>query len=294
MVKKRRRGYKQYEARLIQLLKRRFKKANRKADDHLKVDKLPLEIDLIVSPKLRNKSKPSSSLPRLFKYFRRYNVLELKTEQNPLALGDLLKLQAYARLYMEQYEIYSVAEVTATVVVHHLTPVIIAALPALGYKRISKGIFRCKYSAFATYLISIEDLPDEMVPEELKVFSNPQRRRQVFLSCLGKKEKQAIMDALSDLYESEVSKLMGFYDAKPSTVRKYVKAIGKERVAAALSKEDHLAALSEKDLIAALRGKEHILKALLADLKPEQRQKLLLQSSRNGASKRQNGKSRVH
>ena len=292
MTMKRRRGYKQYEARLIQLLRWLFKKANLKVDDHLKIGKLPLEIDLIVKRKTQKEIK--ISLPRLFAYFRRYNVLELKTEHMPLKPGDLLKLQAYAWLYMEKHEIYSASEVTATVIAHHLTPGVMAVLPVLGYKHISKGVFRRQYSAFATHLISIEDLPDENVPEELKVFSNPQRRRQVFLSCLGKKEKQAIMDALSDLYESEVSKLMGFYDAKPSTVRKYVMAIGKEKVAAALSKEDHLAALNKKDIIAALGGKERLLKALVADLSPVQRQKLLLQSSRNGASKRQNGKSKVH
>jgi hypothetical protein len=61
---------------------------------------------------------------------------------------------------------------------------------------------------------------------------------------------------------------------------------------ARLNKKDFIAALSEKDIIAAVRGKERILKALLSGLKPEQRQKLLAQNNRNGASKRQNGKSR--
>jgi hypothetical protein len=100
------------------------------------------------------------------------------------------------------------------------------------------------------------------------------------------------MDALTDLFESEVFKLMALYNYPQAKVKKFVQALGKEKVAAALSKDDLLAALSEKDLIAALRGKERILKALVAGLKPEQRQKLLGQSSRNGASKRQNGKSR--
>ena len=199
--------------------------------------------------------------------------------------GDLLKLQAYVWLYMQKHEIYGVAEITATIIAHHLTPAISAVLPALGYRSIRKGIFRCKYSAFATYLISIEDLPDERIPEELKVFSNPNRRKQVFLSCVGKKAKQPLMDALTDLFESEVLKLMALYNYPQSKVKKFVQALGKEKVAAALS---------EKDIIAAVRGKEHIIKALLADLKPEQRQKLLLQSSRNGAAKRQNGKSKIH
>jgi len=99
--RKRRRSYKQYEARLIQLLRRRFKKANLKVDDHLKVGKLPLEIDLLVSHKSKKKLKNVASVPQLFEYFRRYNVLELKTEQTSLVPGDLLKLQAYAWLYIE-------------------------------------------------------------------------------------------------------------------------------------------------------------------------------------------------
>jgi hypothetical protein len=78
---------------------------------------------------------------------------------------------------------------------------------------------------------------------------------------------------------------MALYNYPQAKVKKFVQALGKEKVAAALS---------EKDLIAAVQGKERIIKALVAGLCPEQRQKLLLQSSRNGASKRQNGKSRIH
>jgi hypothetical protein len=92
MVRKRR-GYKQYEACLIQLLRWRFEKAKLNVEDHLKVGKLPLEIDLIANRRTVGKIKSSSSLPRLFEYFKRYNVMELKTEQDPLTLGDLLKLQ---------------------------------------------------------------------------------------------------------------------------------------------------------------------------------------------------------
>jgi len=291
MVRKRRRGYKQYEARLIQLLRWLFKKANLNVDDHLKIGRLPLEIDLIVRRKTQKEIK--TSLPRLFRYFRRYNVLELKTEQTPVTPGDLLKLQAYAWLYMEKHEIYSIAEVTATIIAHHVPPAVRRALPALGYKRLRKGIFKCRHSGFACYLIFIEDLPDELVPEELQIFSNPKRRERVFLSSFGKKTKRPLMDAMKELYESEVLKLMALYNFEPSFVRKVVKTIGKKKLSAAFSKEDHLAALNKKDIIAALGGKERLLKALIADLSLEQRQKLLLQSSRNGAAKRQNGKSKV-
>jgi hypothetical protein len=79
MVRKRR-GNKQYEARLIQLLKQRFEKAKFKVEDHFKVGKLPLEIDLIVNRRAAGKTRKSLSLPRLFKYFKRYNVMEVKTE----------------------------------------------------------------------------------------------------------------------------------------------------------------------------------------------------------------------
>jgi len=90
-------------------------------------------------------------------------------------------------------------------------------------------------------------------------------------------------------------------------MRKLINAFGKEKIISAFTMNEILSvkgktyfftALSKKDimkaLIAASGGKERLIKSLLGDLKPEQRQKLLLQSSRNGASKRQNGKVKVH
>ncbi len=291
MVRKRR-GYKQYEARLIQLLRWRFEKAKLKVDDHLKVGKLPLEIDLIVNRRVAQKTRGSFSLPRLFEYFKRYNVMELKTEQDPLTLGDLLKLQAYTWLYMQKHKIYAVAEVTATAIVHHLTPAVMAALPALGYKPAGRGIFRCE-SAFLSYLIAIEDLPDELAPEELQVFSNPVRRQRVFLSCLGKGAKKTIMDTLIDLYESAVIKLMAPLNIRPESMPKFIKALGKEKVIAALSKKDILAALSQDDVIAAM-GEKETLKALLAKLGRKRLHKMIDQINRNDAAKKQSTKSRAN
>ena len=260
-----------------------------------------------------------SATPLLFDYFKRYNLLEIKTEQTPLTLGDLLKLQAYTWLYMQKQAIYAIAEVTATAVVHHLTPEVIAALPALRYKPVSSGIFRCD-SSFESYIISIEDLPDELAPEELQVFSNSARRQKIFLSCYGKTRKEPIIDALVDLYESEVIKLMTPLNVRPESMPKFIKALGKEKVIAALikdkelpaqrkkqllaalskkqllaalSKKELLAALTEDDMISALGGKEYLLKSFLASYKPEQLQKLLAQPHRNGASRRQSAKSKT-
>jgi hypothetical protein len=218
-----------------------------------------------------------------------------------MTLGDLLKLQAYTWLYMQKHEIYSVAEITATAVVHHLTPTVIAALPALGYKPMSQGIFQGD-SAFVSYLISIEDLPDELTPEELQVFSNARRRQRVFVLCFGRRAKKPILDTIFDLYESEVNKLMALYDIKPKSMRKYIEAMGREKVIAAfrkeelmaaLSKKDLMAALSKKDMITALGGKQRLLKSLLSGLKPRERQKILAQINGNGASNRQSAGARV-
>jgi len=109
---RKRRGNKQFEARQLQLLRWRFEKAQHEVDDHFKVGKLPLEIDLIVIRRARQKKRASARIPRLFAYFKRYNVMEIKTARNPLKLGDLLKLQAYAWLYMQKRKIYSIAEIT--------------------------------------------------------------------------------------------------------------------------------------------------------------------------------------
>ncbi len=93
------------------------------------------------------------------------------------------------------------------------------------------------------------------------------------------------MDTMFDLYENEVNKLMALYDIKQKSMRKYIEAMGKEKVIAALSKED---------MIAALGGKERLLKLLLADMNPEQRQKILAQFNRNGAAKKHSTKSRAN
>jgi len=97
------------------------------------------------------------------------------------------------------------------------------------------------------------------------------------------------MDAMLDLYESEVKKLMALYNIKQKSMRQYVEALGKEKVIAAIRKDEHLAALSKKDLLTALRqedviaamGEEKVLKSLLAKLGRERMQKLIDQISRN-------------
>ncbi len=91
---------KQYEAWLIQLLRLRFEQANFKVEDHLKVGELPLEIDMIVITPSEGMLPDLSKLPSLYHYFRRYNVMELKTEADRLEISDLLKLHAYGWLYM--------------------------------------------------------------------------------------------------------------------------------------------------------------------------------------------------
>jgi arginyl-tRNA--protein-N-Asp/Glu arginylyltransferase len=297
---RKRRGNKQFEARQIQLLRWRFERARHEVDDHFKVGKLPLEIDLIVIRRTRKRKRASARVPRLFAYFKRYNVMEIKTARNPLKLGDLLKLQAYAWLYMQKRKIYSVAEITATAVVHHRAPTLQKELSALGYRPVSPGIFQCA-AAFPSYLISLKDLRDELVPEELQVFSNSARRQRVFLSCFGRKEKKPIIDTMLELYESEVKKLMALYNIKQKSMRQYVEALGKEKVIAAIRKDEHLAALSKRDLLAALRqedviaamGEEKVLKSLLAKLGRERMQKLIDQIHGNGASRRQSSKSKA-
>ena len=279
----RRIGNKQYEARLIQLLRRRFEQAKLKVEDHLKVGKLPVEVDMIAS---RGKLTNLSDVPELFSYFRRFNLMEIKTERDRLLPGDLLKLQAYACLYMEKQKIYSFADVTATAIVHHLTPVVSTRLLALGFKSTTTaGVYKCD-SLLPMFLISFEDAPEKLMPDELLVFSNAKRRQKVFLSSIGKKEKDPLIETLADLYENEVIKLMALHIRKES-MPKYIRALGKDRVLAALSTGDLLSGLSKGDLlsglskgdllsalskeeIAAALGEEEMLELLLAKIGREQ------------------------
>ena len=298
-------GKKQFEARMIQLLTRRFEAANLLVKDHFKVGELPLEIDLLVNLP-HEKSESSADLPVLFQHFRRHNVMELKTEVDPLEVGDLVKLQAYAWHYMFKGSIYTIADVTATAIAHHLPAPVQAALPDLGYEPVSKGIFKRK-SDLASFLISIEDVPDELVPEELQIFSNAARRKRVFFDCYDNPNKSSLLDALTDLYEKEVLKLMVTLNFRDETMPKVIDALGRERVIAALSKEErisslskeelmsslskeelmsslskeeHMAALNDDDLLTALQKKEQLLKTLLARLEPERLRKLISEVGR--------------
>jgi hypothetical protein len=146
-------------------------------------------------------------------------------------------------------------------------------------------------------MICFSELPDEQTPEELRAFSNPARRQTIIMSELERGKLTPLLEAIFELYESEVYKIMAL---KQETIRRYVEALGPEKftavinkqaLLAALRKEDHLAALSKEDLVAALskedllaalgKEKEEVLQYLLAGIPPDQLQQLLANSGHN-------------
>lgn len=259
---------KQYEAWLIQLLRLRFEQANFKVEDHLKVGELPLEIDMIVITPSEGMSPDFSKLPPLYHYFRRYNVMELKTEADRLEISDLLKLHAYGWLYMMKNNLRKVADMTVTALVHHLTPTVVEALPELGYKPTGKGIFR-RDSDMVSHLISFDELPDEVTPEELQAFSNPARRQPIILSQLASGRPSPILEAIFELYESEVQKMI---DIKEETLVRLLKGVNQEKLIAAISKT------VEQDKLLSAFNKEDMLKQLLSAFNKEEMLKQLLAS----------------
>jgi len=223
-------------------------------------------------------------LKQLVQHFRRYNVIELKSEADDLTAADLLKLHAYGWLYMELNRIYTIREVTLTALVHHLTPGVLNVLPTLGYLPTGEGIYQQIPSAMESRLICFGALPDEMTPEELRAFSNPARRRPIIMSELERGKSTPLLEAILELYESEVFKIMAL---KQETIQRYVEALGREKFLAVFNKQDHLAALSKEDLLAAL-SKEDLLAALtqkdmltrlLSELGPNQLQQIIAQIS---------------
>jgi hypothetical protein len=195
---------------------------------------------------------------------------------------------------MAKQAVRSPKNVTLTALVHHLTRTVLEALPEYDFEPEGKGVF-CRHFNPVSYVISIEDLPDELIPEELQVFSNPDRRMRTLLSCLGDAEKVPIIEAIYQLYESEVKQIM----TTEALTKKLVRMAGTKRIAAALgkqellkvlSKEDLLKALSKKDILAALSRKdiidavmenEQLLKSLLKKLDREQLRKMLEGNGRN-------------
>jgi hypothetical protein len=282
-----RQSHKQFEARLIQLLRWRFEKSNLSVHDHLKVRELPLEIDVVAISPQQEWMPDFTQFPRLFDYFRRYNILEVKTEQDRLETEDLSKLLAYGWLYMAKQRLANVSEVTATALVHHLTAGVELELPRFGFAPKAKGVY-WRDADMAAYVISFTDLPDELLPEELRAFSDPARRQQTFLACLGNKEKAPIVETIFDLYESEVKKIM--LNIREESLRnvlsvvapeRIIAALGDERVIEALGEEKLLAALGDEKVMAALLQNEQLLNALLAKLDRQKLRKVLEEKSPN-------------
>jgi hypothetical protein len=94
-MRQERQAHKQYEARMIQLLRWRFEKSNLRVDDHLKVGDLPLEIDLVVKVTEAGWIPDFAKFPQIFDYFQRHNIIEVKSEQDEFEVADLPKLLAY-------------------------------------------------------------------------------------------------------------------------------------------------------------------------------------------------------
>ncbi len=287
---------KPFEARLIQLLRWRFEQSNLSVIDHLKVGDLPLEIDVVVTSPAREWTPDFGKFPRLFDYFRRHNIMEVKTEQDRLEIEDLPKLMAYGWLYMARQRLVNVSEVTITALVHHLPPGVEEILPPLGFKPLSPGIYR-RDSDPVAYVISFINLPDELLPEELQAFSDSARRQHLFLSCLGNKEKSPIVETIFDLYESEVKKIM--LNIREESLRnvlsvvaperiiaalgdeRVISALGEEKIISALGEEKIISALGDEKVISALLRNEQLLKSLLAKLDPERLRKMLEEKSPN-------------
>jgi hypothetical protein len=290
-MRKKRPAYKPHEEWIIQALKRLFKKIEIKADDHHKVGKLPLEIDLVA---VVERKKLFSKLPPVFRYFQRHNILEIKSEKARFRVADLQKLQAYGWLYMTKHAVGSPKEVTLTALVHHLTRTVLKALPEYDFQPAGKGIF-CRHSHPVSYVISIEEAPDELLPEELQAFSNPKRRMRALLAALQKGEESPIVEAIFNLYESEVDQLM----TREALAKKLVKIAGAKKVLAAidkeevvksldkrylrkaLGKEDVLKAFSREDIVAAALRDKQLRKMFLANLKREQKRPMVIAASRN-------------
>jgi len=273
-----------------------FEKLSLRVKDHLKVGELPLEIDVVVVSSKPEWIPDFTKFPKLFDYFRRHNVLEIKTEHDRFEVKDLPKLLAYGWHYMAKFGLEEVRDVTLTALVHHLTPRVQKALPKFGFTEVMPNVYRRDVDMVA-YVIAFADLADEMLPEELQAFTNRDRRLQLFLSCLGNKKKSPIVETILDLYESEVKKVMlnirekslknilSVVDKKKIVAalgeKKMISMLGEEKVISALGEKKIFSTLGDKKMVAAFLKNKQLLQALLAQLDAEQLRDVLAKKERN-------------
>jgi len=93
-MKKKRPSPKQFEARLIQLLRRLFEKLNLRVKDHLKVGELPLEIDVVVVSSKPEWIPDSTKFPKLSEVKNIMLNIREKTLKNILSVVEGKKMAA--------------------------------------------------------------------------------------------------------------------------------------------------------------------------------------------------------
>jgi len=140
--------------------------------------------------------------PPLFRYFRRHNILEIKSEKARFRVADLQKLQAYGWHYMMKQAVASPKQVTLTALVHHLPRTVLQALPEYDFEPAGKGVF-CRRSHPVSYVIVLKEAPDELLPEELQAFSSRERRLRILRAALQKNKKSPLLEAMFILYGRE-------------------------------------------------------------------------------------------
>jgi hypothetical protein len=201
-----RQAYKQYEAGMIQLLRWRFEKSNLRVEDHLKVGELPLEIDLVVKVMEPEWIPDFSKFPKIFGYFQQHTIIEVKSEQDEFEVADLPKLLAYGWHYMAKHGLENVPEVTLTALVHHLAPKTQEALQKFGFKLQEPGVFR-RDADMKAYVVSITDLLDEFVPEELCAFADPKDDSRFYSLVLATRKNRRLLKQFLTCTKAKQEKL---------------------------------------------------------------------------------------
>ncbi len=216
---RRKRRYRPYEARLIQLLRRRFEAANWKVDDHLKVGKLPLEIDLVAYDPSRDAPAP---LPKLFEYFKQHNVIEVKTEEDPLKLEDLLKLQGYAWLYLakkkvffEELQIFSGTE--------RRKKLFVAAIDRISQKPLLDTIIDL-YESEVLELMALLDVKPESMPKYIEALG-----KEKIIAALNKTDMLAALNKEDMLAALSDEELLAAFKKKEHLLKALLASLGSEQ-----------------------------------------------------------------
>ena len=182
--------------------------------------KLPKKVDILIV----EAEKPIQDSVLLFTYFKKYNIIEFKSESDRFRIRDLYKIGHYINGVLMKEKAANLENTTFTLISTNKPNWL---FKKFGFQEIKKGLYVAgDISIIKVYVILIGEIELGFDGEYglLNVFTNRKQRTQI-LATLLEKSNETDLEDLFILYEDEVVKLLEREDRNMTAIQERVKEL---------------------------------------------------------------------